>query len=931
MNSKNFRFGTVVSTLLVPLLLAACGDNNSEAMMNSAKSYLANNDSKGAVIQIKNALQGNPNLPEARFLLGSTLLDSGDAVGAETELRKALALKHSPDLVIPELAKAVLVQGQAKKLTDEFDRIELSQASARASLQMSLTLAYAMQGKSELSQAALKAALLADPGYAPALIVQARQKAGQRDFEGALAMVDDVIVKTPASFEAWKLKGDILLYAKSEFAGALVAYRKAVEIKPDFLEAHVAATTMLLREGNLSEAERQIAQIREFAPQHPQTMFLEALLAFRKKDIVVARNQIQGVLKFAPQNAQGLQLAGAVELELNALPAALDYLRRAVQARPDLSVARRLLAVTHLRLRQPDQALAALLPGLNRAKVDPSLFAVAGEVYLQNGDVEQAQVYFTKATAQNPKDGRSRTSLALLHLLDGKVESAFDELQDIAVSDTGTTADLSLIGMHLRRQEFDQALKAIERLEKKQADNPLPSHLKANVLLARHDMAGARKNLELALQIDPSYFPAMVSLARIDVAEKRPEDARKRFESAVAKNPKNGRAWLALAELAARSDDDNGEVIRLVGNAVAATPTDVAPRLFLIDFNLRHKDAKAALSAAQNAVAALSDSPEMLDALGRTQQAAGDLNQAMASYRKLAAMQPQSPQTHMRLAGLHMAEKNRGAALQSLRQALEVKPDLLDAQRAMIVLDLDDKKFKEALATARAVQKQRPKEPAGHMLEGDINAAQKNWDGAATAYRAGLKQENSTALAIKLHSVLLAGARGAEADRFSAAWQKENPEDAGYLIYLGERAISRQDYGSAETNLAAAIKQQPGNALAFNNLAWVSARLGRNTAVAYAEKANALAPNQPAIMDTLAMVRSQAGGYAKALEIQNKVLALQPENAIYKLNLAKIHLQGGKKELARKELDELGKLGSKFAAQAEVASLLRSLSSASGS
>ena len=931
MNPKNSKCGTVVSTLLMSLLIAACGDNNSEAMLISAKGYLAENDNKAAVIQIKNALQSNPNLPEARFLLGSTLLDSGDPVGAETELRKALALKHSPDLVIPELAKAVLAQGQARKLTDEFDKTELSQANARASLQMSLTQAYSMQGKSELSQAALNAALLADPGYAPALIAQAREKAGHRDFEGATVMVDDVIAKAPGSYEAWKLRGDILLYASNESAGALTAYRKAVEIKPDFLDAHVAAATMLLREGNLMEAERQIAQIKEFAPLHPQTLFLEAVLAFQKKDLVLARSQIQEVLKLAPHNAQGLQLAGAVELELNALPAALDYLSRAVQMRPDLWVARRLLVVTHLRLRQPDKALAVLLPGLNRDKVDPSLFAVAGEVYLQNGDVEQAQAYFTKATARNPKDGRIRTSLALTHLRDGKVEAAFDELQDIAGSDTGTTADLALIDMHLRRQEFDRALKAIDALEKKRPDNPLASHLRANVLLAQRDPAGARKNLERALKIDPSYFPALVGLARIDVAEKKPADAKKRFESAVAQDPRNGRAWLALAELAAGSGVGHAEVTRLADSAVAATPADVAPRLFLIDFHLRHKNATAALSAAQNAVAALPGSPEMLDTLGRAQQAAGDLNQAIASYRKLAAMQPLSPQPHMRLAGAHMAEKSKGAARQSLRQALAVKPDLLDAQRALILLDLDDKKLEEALATARAVRKQRPGESVGFMLEGDINAAQKNWGGAATAYRAGLKQASSAALAMKLHSVLLAGVQGAEADRFAATWQKENPLDAGFLIYLGERAIARKDYGGAERNLAAAIKLQPGNALAYNNLAWVSAKLGKDTAVAYAEKANALAPNQPAIMDTLAMALSEAGDYATALALQNKVIALQPENAIYKLNLAKIYLQGGNKELARRELDELGKLGAKFAAQAEVVSLLANLSSANGS
>ncbi|MDO8263479.1 MAG: tetratricopeptide repeat protein, partial [Gallionella sp.] len=271
-------------------------------------------------------------------------------------------------------------------------------------------------------------------------------------------------------------------------------------------------------------------------------------------------------------------------------------------------------------------------------------------------------------------------------------------------------------------------------------------------------------------------------------------------------------------------------------------------------------------------------------------------------------------------------EKNKEAAGNSLRKGLEIKPDLLEAQRALIVLDLDGKKFQDALTMARTVQKQRSKEAVGYVLEGDINVFQKNWESAAVAYRVGLKQiSSSSELALKLHSVLRASGKGAEADKFSATWQKDNPKDAAFLSYLGDSAIARKDYSNAEKNYATVVKLQPSNAVAYNNLAWVSAKLNKEEAIPYAEKANTLAPNQPAFMDTLAMLLSDKGDYAKATELQVKALGLQPQNPLFKLNLAKIHIKGGKKELARKELDELSKLGDKFAGQAEVANLLKNL------
>ena len=924
MNFKYLHTRAALPVLLLSLLLTACSDKP-EAMLISAKDYMAKNDSKAAVIQLKNALQSNPDLPEARFLLGTALLDSGDPVGAELELRKALVLKYPHDLAVPPLARSMLALGQDKKLTDEFAKIELNQAQAKASLQMSLASAYASQGMTEASQSALKAALLADPGYAPALIAQARQKAAQRDFDSALVMTEEVITKYPKSHEAWKLKGDILLYAKGQVNDALAAYRKTVEIKPDFLEGNAAVITLLLQQSNLPDAALQTEQLKKFSANHPQTKYLEAQLAFQKKDFNLARELVQQVLRVVPTNVQGLQLAGAVELQLNSPVQAEGYLSKAVQLAPELALARRLLVVTYLRSGQPAKALATLLPALNKSNIDPQLLTIAGEVYLQNGDVKNAEEYFSRAAKQDPKDARSRTALALTHLMGGQVDSAFNELQEIAASDPGTTADLALISAYLKRQEFDKALKTIDGLEKKQPDKPLAAQLRGTTRLAQRDVAGAKKSFERALTIDPVYFPAVASLAGLDLMDKRPDDAKKRFEAVLAKNPKNGQALLALADIAARSGGAKAEVAKLIGNAITANPTEAAPRLLLVDFHLRNQDVKAALTEAQNAVVALPDSPEALEALGRSLQATGELNQAIMTYNKLVAMQPLSPQPHMRLAEAHMATKNKEAAVNSLRKGLEIKPDLIEAQRALILLDLDAKKFQEALGMARTVQKQRPKEAVGYLLEGDVHAFQKNWETAATAYRSGLKQVNSTELALKLYSVLLASGKSAEVEKFASSWLKDNPGDAAFMFYLGEIALGRKDYGGAEKNYAAVVKLQPNNAVAYNNLAWVSGKLNKEGAIAYAEKANTLVPNQPAFMDTLAMLLSDKGDYAKAVELQNKALALQPQNAGFKLNLAKMYITGGKKDLARKELDELAKLGEKFAAHSEVTSLLKSL------
>ncbi len=924
MRTKKLLSRSPISALLLALILTACGEKP-ESMLNSAKEYLAKNDAKAAVIQVKNALQINPDLPDGRLLLGKALLETGDAVGAETELRKAMALQVPQDQVIPLLAKAMLAQGQSKKVTEEFGKLALPSGAANAELQTLLSSAFAMEGKVDQSNAALAAALHADPSYDPALLLQVRQKASQRDADGALAGVDAVIAKSPKNFEAWKLKGDVLLHLKNQPEDALAAFRKSVEVRPDYMAGHASTVRMLFQQNKLEEVDKQLSALKAIAPNHPQTKFFEAQLAYQRKDFKLARSLSQQVLKSAPNNALGLQLAGATELALNSPLQAESYLSKAVQLAPQLGIARRLLAATYARTGNTAKAIATISPGLATEPVDPELLSLAGEVYLQSGDAKKAEEFFAKAIKQDPQNARRRTALAVSQMMTGHVDSAFNELEQIATSDKGTVADMALISEHLRRNEFDKALKAIDSLEKKQPGKPGAAILQGRTYLAKKDPVNARKSFERALSMESTFFPAVASLAGLDIAEKKPEDAKKRFEALLSKEPKNGQALLALAELAARSGASKDEVVKLISNAVAANPAEMAPRLLLINFHLNNKDTKQALSAAQDAQTAVPDNPELLDALGRTQQATGDFNQAIATYNKLVTLQPMSPQPHMRLADVHMAAKNKEAAAQSLRKALEIKPDLQQAQRGTILLDVDGKNYQSAIATARTMQAQGPNQAIGYVLEGDINATEKKWDAAGAAYRNGLKQTSSTELALKLHNVLMASGKAAEADQFSVKWQKEHPQDAAFLLYLADGAIARKDYALAERNYQAVLKLQPNNAVAYNNLAWVTARLNKDGAIAFAEKALTISPNQPAFMDTLAALLSDKNEHAKALELQKKVVALQPDAALFKLNLAKIQIKAGDKPAAKVTLGELTKLGDKFGGQSEVASLLKGL------
>ena len=520
-----------------------------------------------------------------------------------------------------------------------------------------------------------------------------------------------------------------------------------------------------------------------------------------------------------------------------------------------------------------------------------------------------------------------RTSLAVSKLAAGQTDAGFSELQDIAASDTGVVADMAMINVLARQGKLDEALKAIEQLQKKRPpEDPIPSHLRAQVLMKKGDAAGARKALEHSLEVSPDFFPAIGALSELDLAQKQPEAAQKRFEALLARKPDSVQAVLGLARVKTLRGANKDEIAGLLRKAVEVAPNEVLPRQILVAHHLRNQEPKVALTAAQNAVAALPKSPELLDSLGQAQVAAKEFNQAISSYGKMASMQPQSTLPHLRMAGVYMANKDAASAAQSLRKALEIQPNLLAAQQGLTELAVRGNRVPDALAMVKEIQTQRPQEAIGFALEGEVQAAARNWAAAIPAYEKALKlAPNASDLAVKLHSVQLVAQKKREADALAASWLRTHPKDVTFMLYMGDRAVAGNDLNAAAGHYQKALDLQPNNPLTLNNLAWVAGKQGRKDALSLVEKADKLAPNNPAILDTWAMLLASEKNFKQAVEVQKRALQIQPDAALYKFNLAQIQVQAGDKAGAKANLQALKQLGDKFNRQAEVDKLLQSL------
>ncbi len=911
--------------VLVPVLIAGgCGGQSSGDLIASARSYMDRNDNAAAIIQLKNALQKDLKLAEARFLLGEALLRSGDAANAVGELRRALEYGYPADEAVPALARALTAQGQGQVVIRDYATTRFDKPEATASLKTSLAMAYLGEKSQPQAEQALADALQAAPDHAPAQLLQARLLGNQGRRAEALALADKVTAAHPKDADAWFTRGN-LLTLEGRRQEALAAYNTALEHQPAHGPARIAKISLLFELGE-PEAAAEIEKLRRVPGQQRQSLFFEAQAALARGDDQRAYELIQQVLKAAPNHALSLQVAGGLELKRGRVLVAERTLAKALQLSPDLPAARRLLAQAYVRLGQPAKALATLEPLLAAAKPDSEALLIAGEVQLLMGQADKAEQLFRQSVQAAPDQLRSRTALAALQLQRNQSPAALDELKSIAAEDkTGSQTDMVVISYYVGRGDTAQALQAIERLEAKQPGKPLAAQLRGGLQLRQNDLAGARASFERAVGLDATYMPAVLRLVELDLRENKRDAARARFEKVLAADKRNLQAQLGLAGLMARDRTEPAKIEALLREAIKANPAEVQPRLALVEHLLIHRQPQQALEAAQAALGAQPEGIELLDALGRAQMATGDTNQAISTFNRLVALAPGSPLPHTRLAEVQLAARNPQGARAHLQRAVALAPDLVPAQQQLVRMAMTDGRTADALAIARTVQKARPQDPTGYLWEADIEAEKGGPAVAVERYKAVYARFAQPEPVIRLHRALLQAGRAPEAEKLAAGWIAAHPTERELRAHLGEVAMMARDYPKAIAQFKAVLDHHPDYVPVLNNIAWSMVRAGDNGALAHARRANELQPEVPAILDTLALALAQDKQYDEAIRVQKRVLELAPDEPAARMSLARIYMQGGKPALARTELQALAALGDKYPAQPEVQKLLGQL------
>jgi putative PEP-CTERM system TPR-repeat lipoprotein len=913
-----------MAALVSVLLLAAC--DSPEKMIASARSYIDKNDYNAATIQLKNALQKEGKNAEGRFLLGWILYEQEKYSAAALELRRALDLGYPKDDVVPLLARALVRDHDYGSALQELGDIALSRADARATVLVSQGEALAAAGKSVEARQKYEAALAANPGDLLARIglvrlVFSRDKAATVEKEAR-----DIVARDPGLVEGHMLLSDVLL-SQNKAREAVAAMQAAVNARPDSLSMHSAFAFLLLTANDLDGATKELEQLKRIAPGYPVTQYVQAYLDFRGNRLEAARSGILEVTRAAPGFLPAQLLAGTVLVQTKEYALAQTYLDGVLKAVPRHPLARMLKASVLMGSGQPDRALDVLQPLLGDPEPTPALLMLAGQASLANGDLAQAREYLGRAASLAPNNPETRARLGAVRVMYGETAQGFADLEFASKADQDSIqADLVQVFAHVRRNEPELAMKAFAVIERKRPNDPQVWTIKGTLFQSQGKIKEARAAYEKALALRPDFLAAAANLARLDLAGNEVQAARGRFEQLLAQNPKNVDALLAYAGVLQASAAKPAEVLAVLERAAGAGSGQIWPGLALVRFHLMQRDAGKAKDIAQEVAAAWPGEPRALEALARAQAAAGDIQLATGTINSLVSLMPASPAPHLLLAELQRGANDLTGAERSLLKALSIKSDDVNAQRLLVGVLAAKKDFDGAVRLARKVQQQKASAVLGYNLEGEVQTAAGRAPEAIAAFRKAYDGGGGAAPLLRLHALLSRGGQTTEAARLVAEWLRKTPRDTVVRTYLAEVALGQKNYAESARLYRELTGLVPNNALLLNNLAWAAWQAKDPQARSHVEQALKIAPDHPAILDTLGVIQVASGQEQAGISNLERAVKLAPEQLGIRLNLARSYAKIGRKEDARRVATEIGQRARADSPLAnEVNALLKSL------
>lgn len=906
--------------LMLAISLAGCGPATPEESIAAAKEMIARGEYRPAAIELANAAQQAPNLMEARWLLGKVALDLGEGAKAEKELRKALELGQTQQAAQPLLAKAVLMQGELDRVLKETASTPADMAQGNKAAVLGLRgQALVAQGNMDAARLVLEDALRLEPTSLEALIGMTALHGYRREYADARRWVEQALKSHAQAPEAWSALGDLEM-AQGQRGKAEEAYSNAIKHRPHASMDMVKRALVRVELNKLKEAEQDIATLRALGlDKHPNVSYAMGRLFFAQKKYRQAAEALEASMAVAPGNLlNDLYLAIAYH-HLGQQEKALNLAGRLAGQAPRSRLVKTLLGSIQIAEADFAAANATLKSALERAPNDADILNLLTTSALLSGDAGKALEYASRMAQLDPDSHQAKTQLMTARLLAG------ESLGAQATGKGAYNTDLLLALDALRNRKLAEVLQRADRMQKQYPDQAGPFNLKAAAYLMAAEWDKAKPELEKALKVQPNEPSATRNLARIEVLRGNPGQAQALLKGYVAAQPGDADAALQLADVEAQLGN-SGAIAPLLLQALQRNPGALEVRARLAAEYLRAGRIQDVLTQTKNLTEAQYRAhPVLLEIRGKALILNGELLPARSTFEQWARLVPGSAAAQFYLSDSLARSGDAAGARKALSQSVKLNPRYLPARVGEIKAMVLENKLGAARAALAKLRQDFGEHPEALGLEGWFALGTNDFPRAEKLLAAALAKNPNGELAILLSRAQWGQKKHDAAFQTMDRWLKAHPDDLAMLMQRAGALLSLKRNDQARAVYAQVVKLQPRHVPALNNLAWLSQDKDLALAIRTAREAEAIAPDDPYVKDTLGMLLLRQGDSGSALRLLREASSSAPGDTQIQLHYGQALARQQRTAEARKVLEAIVRQAPASTHAKEAQSLLASL------
>lgn len=257
--------------------------------------------------------------------------------------------------------------------------------------------------------------------------------------------------------------------------------------------------------------------------------------------------------------------------------------------------------------------------------------------------------------------------------------------------------------------------------------------IKGNTFFLKNNQSAAQTAYRQALQQEPSFVPALISLGRLYIHQGNPTKAIRFYQQAIDITPHDPYLRLSLAEAYLAQGETTGnptayrKATATYQQALRLAPDDseireklVAAYLTLGDLYFEQDLQSEVIAAYQKVIELKPDEVQVYWQLAEVYETLGNLDKATEVYSNVVERWPNLAEAHLRLGQAYETQEKIDQAIVEYQQAIELEPTLAEAYTRLGGLYRTQDRLDEAITLYRTASKNSAEAAWPHVRLGQL-------------------------------------------------------------------------------------------------------------------------------------------------------------------------------------------------------------------